>query len=213
MKKLAKKFEMNTDAMGTMIFEQVAREDNVVIYKRSYMDNRFHSFEVFETKVIPKGNKLPGGKFVEESYEKYASSGQGGAYCKFISDKDENAAMDRAEQAMKKILALIANRESKSSSKSSGVYNLTTSDDLTDITAPKRKGRPSVVRPEVIFPSVNRWTMRDLMASNPEWNQPGLYTKVIVPGRSNGTIVEVAEIRNPSGKGKPSKIYATVTKQ
>lgn len=37
---------------------------------------------------------------------------------------------------------------------------------------PKIRGRKRKERPEIVYPTVEQWVMKDLLKANPQWNQP-----------------------------------------
>lgn len=71
MKTLEKEFVMNADATGNHTFRQLRKDHGVALYERIRPDNSHFGYEVFVIKTVKAGKKLPGGKVVEEDYERY----------------------------------------------------------------------------------------------------------------------------------------------
>lgn len=196
--KLQVQFSTNADKLGDMKFVQVKRTDKVALYKRLYPDGHIHSFEVFEVLTVKAGAKLPNGAVVAEDYEKYCTSNSKNAH--FCAD--ETQALVRYNE----LIAKIANRT---------VENVT--DEVTAgeavetlvsgvITSGKR-GRKAVVRPEIVIPTTETFTLKDILALNSSWTQPTLYLAV----KNHKGIKTVGTQPNNGGRGKPAVLYGVMT--
>ena len=205
--KLQEKFTKNADQTGDMNFEQVRRTDRVAMFKRSYLDGRDHSYEVFEVMTVKAGAKLPNGEVVPEDYEKYVTANSRPGTAFFC--RDEVAADARFKELVVKIgartedttLALVTDGDvGFPVGKLIEVVG-----SMVEVKPKGRPGRPATPRPDVQFPTTEQWTMKDLLGLNSAWTQPLLYFK-LKDAIKNGILSEVGQIA--SGRGKPAKIYA-----
>jgi hypothetical protein len=109
MKTLEKEFVMNADATGNQTFRQLRKDSGVALYERIRSDNSHFGYEVFVIKTVKAGKKLPGGKVVEEDYERYPGAHVWGKTAwspKTLSDAedkfDELVAMVKSEEGQPK---------------------------------------------------------------------------------------------------------------
>ncbi len=63
------------------------------------------------------------------------------------------------------------------------------------------------IRPEIIWPE--KFTMKELLAANPEYTQPNLYLKVQEEIKLDKIIV-LERVKSESGRGKPTCVYGLV---
>ena len=191
MKLLQQQFTKLCDGLGEFSFTQIKKDGNVFLYKRCYSDGKFHSYEVFLTKPILKGTKLPGGAVVEEDYQPYTTANKGGFNCRFICDPDEDNALERAEIAFKEIVDHV--KENKDNAEANG-----------DVIG--KRGRVAKIRPILNFPSNKEFTLKDIMAVNTDYSQSIIYTTVKEEIKKN-KIKLLRREKLAGNKGKPSCIY------
>ena len=195
MKTLQTKFEANVDKTGVNTFEQIKRTNEVALYKRTRPTGT-EVFEVFIIKVVPKGAKLPGGAVVAEEYESYPGAASFGKSAYFCTNED------RADAHFGALVEKVANR---TETLESAAFVSTVGEDVeVSLEEPGcKRGRKAVIRPAIVFPTTEQWTMKDLVGINSEagWNQPLLYLAI----KNNPQVVEVGEVKG--GRGKPAKIY------
>jgi hypothetical protein len=188
MKTLELSFTANVDKTGSMQFNQVKRDGNVALYERKYPDGRTHSFEVFEVKTIKAGAKLPNGEVVAEDYERYPGSAAFGKSAYSVNSQE------RADVRFEQLKVYVAGKQ-------------TATDDDEPVVS--KAGRKAVIRPEIVFPEVNPWKMKDLLALNPVWTQPLLYL-ALQKAITGGVAKCVGELKVAGARGKPAKLYAKV---
>lgn len=209
MRLLPKSFVKNYDKMGDNTFIQLKTVPtvtlNAYIYRRERMDGTFVSFEVFVAKQRFKGQPLPGGLFEEEDREQYPTSNNFGFTAK------EAKTMEQAER----FLAEFVEKMQKKEDKKNGVKAVEDDGFMEALmakmeVAPKQRGRKRKERPALKYPNLPKFSMKDLIDVNKEWNQPLIYVAIQSDIKS-GTIVEVARVKSESGRGRARVIYSLKT--
>ena len=125
---------MNADSTGNHTFRQLRKQDGVALYERIRPDNSHFGYEVFVIKTVQAGKKLPGGKVVEEAYERYPGAHVWGKTA--WSRKD----LGSAEEKFDELVAMVQNEQGQ----------------------PKRRGRKSK-KVSLVLPKGN-FTMKMLIA-------------------------------------------------
>lgn len=189
MKKLEKKFVMNADKVGNNNFVQLKRSDGVAMYERSDMDKRIKSYEVFIIKTVLKGAALPGGKFVEESYEQYPAKSV------FGKTAYDLKTLATAEEKFEELVIRAKNSiESKEVSIKTGKPNKgKRSSNTTKFALPLAKG--------------TKFTMKFLM------NVTGITQPILQVLTKNWIaegVIDIAGIIKSEGRGRPSIEYIVV---
>ena len=193
--KLQTQFTTNADKTGDMTFEQVKRTSRVAMYKRTYPNGKLHSYEVFEIFVVKAGAKLPNGCVVAEDYEKYCTANSRNAY--FCSSEA------RALIRYKELIAQIANRTIDNVTAETTVGEVV--ETSGNVTRGKR-GRKSVVRPEIVIPTTPTFTINDILKLNSSWTKPTLYLAV----KSHSGIKFVGTKQNVGCRGKATNLYGKI---
>ncbi len=225
MKKLELSFETNADQTGKMRFIQLERCDTVALYRRDRLDGTTFSYELFKIKVVKAGTKLPNGKVVEEDYEKYPTKHNFGVWAwEFksltIAVNNYNRVKQDIADAAESDLIATADIETPDESEMvtldratgeiiGGVTESVTIGENTlevETVSTGKRGRKAAVRPEIKYPSVT-FTMKDLLSVNAEWSQPLLYIK-LQEAISENKIMDLGNVPNHSGRGKPAKQYS-----
>lgn len=198
MKQLQTEFIKNVDMVGDQKFVQldINTERTHAIYKRLVMheNSRVFGFEVINIKTRLKGQPLPGGSVEAEDREVYPGAKSFGKIGWFFVNE---------QSARNKYKELI---ESHSNAVVAGLGP------TRDVT-PKvrvngtRRGRERKYGTTLSIPP-GEFTVRDLMDIHQE-PQPTIYLKLQAKIRA-GEIKEVGSKPNSLGRGKPTKIYATV---
>ena len=209
MKLLDTSIETNADCMGTMRFVQIEKVEtpslNCYIYRREQLDGTFFSYETFIAKRRHKGDKLPGGLVELEDRERFATKNDFGFTAK------EAKSLGVAKDFLVEFVAKLKDKEDKKNGV--GVVEedkfsalVATALDLT----PKTRGRKRKERPPLVYPTVNQWLMKDLLKANvAEWTQPLVYIQ-LQKDIADGIVVEIARVKNDSGRGRAMVVYKTV---
>ena len=210
MKNLPNEFVKNYDKSGDNRFLQVKMVPtpslNCYIYRREKMDGSFVSFEVFQAKQRFAGQALPGGLVEEVDREVYPTANHFGFSAK------ETRNLDRAEFLLQEFVDELKKKDDKKN----GVtpvedesFAALVSQKL-DVT-PKARGRKRKERPELVYPVESKWSMKDLLKiNNGNWNQPLIYAALQTEIKL-GRIVEVARVKNESGRGRAAVVYSKAT--
>lgn len=201
MKLLDKSFETNADGMGTMKFTQIKCVEtpslNCYIYRRDKMDGTFFSYEVFMSKRRKKGDKLPGGLVEAEDRERYPTKNDFGFGAK------ETRNLVQAEKFLSEFVQKLNDKANPQVDEEEPVMAALTSDVVAE---KKGRGRKRIDRPNLVYPTVDKWLMKDLLVENPMWSQALAYVQ-LQKDILAGLVVEVDRVRM-NAKGKPSVRYA-----
>lgn len=188
MKKLQKEFTGNFDRVGNTKFIQLKKENGVAIYERQNMDGTTRSYEVFIVKVVPKGTALPGGNTVQETYEQYpgcAAFGKTAYDCKTIDQAEK-----RFDELVKKVKE---SNDAKEESIKSG--------------KPVRRGRKASPKMNVKM-TLNKGSKFTIsMLSTYTGVNSVFIRKAVKEWLADGVITITGEVKNESGRGKPSTEY------
>jgi hypothetical protein len=186
MKILETEFVSNADKRGDQKFVQVKRNEHAAIYQRFTMDGKPLEFEVFQIKVAG-GNEIFG-RFYEE-YEQYPGAAAFGRSAWSV------ITLERAEQIFEEI--------TKGEGKRNKGQEAVEAPVRTSVKG-GRKGRPRVVRPEIVLPK-KKFCMKDLVIVNKVgWSQPTLYielTKLVKQDK----VVEAERVQK--GRGRATVFY------
>jgi hypothetical protein len=197
MKLLDQVIETNADGMGTMRFTQVKKVGtpslNCYIYRRDRMDGTFFSYEIFMAKQRKKGDKLPNGTVEAEDRERFVTKNDFG----FTASETRN--LTHAEKLLTDFVQKLNDKANPP------VEDEEDEPVMKALVAPKQRGRKRIDRPNLVYPTADKWFMKDLLAANPIWNQPLAYCQ-LQKDITNGLIVEVDRVR-VNAKGKPSVRY------
>jgi hypothetical protein len=222
MKKLELNFETNADQTGKMRFIQLERCDTVALYRRDRMDGKVFSYELFKIKVVKAGTKLPNGKVVEEDYEKYPTKHNFGVWAwefksltiavnNYNRVKQDCAIDDDLIATEREAVEVLDESDLVTIDRATGEVipdmeeTITINDNSLQVETTGKRGRKAAIRPEIVFPAVT-FTMKDLLAVNVEWSQPLLYIK-LQEAISTNKIMDLGNVPNPTGRGKPAKQY------
>jgi len=191
MKKLQKEFTGNFDRVGNTKFIQIKKENGVAIYERQNMDGSFRSYEVFIVKVVPKGTALPGGNTVQETYEQYpgcAAFGKTAFDCKTI---------DRAEERFAELVEKVkASADAKEEAVKTG--------------NPVKRGRKAGPKMNVKMP-LNKGTKFTISMLTTYTGINTVYIRKAVKEWLNDGVISVnGNVKNETGRGKPSIEYVVV---
>lgn len=188
MKKLQKEFTGNFDRVGNTKFIQRKKENGVAMYERQNMDGTFRSYEVFIVKVVPKGTALPGGNTVQETYEQYpgcAAFGKTAYDCKTIDSAEK-----RFDELVKKVKE---SNDAKEESIKTG--------------KPVRRGRKASAKMNVKM-TLNKGSKFTIsMLSTYTGVNSVFIRKAVKEWLADGVITITGEVKNESGRGKPSTEY------
>lgn len=188
MKKLQKEFTGNFDRVGNTKFIQLKKENGVAIYERQNMDGTTRSYEVFIVKVVPKGTALPGGNTVQETYEQYpgcAAFGKTAYDCKTIDQAEK-----RFDELVKKVKD---SNDAKEESIKSG--------------KPIKRGRKASAKMNVKM-TLNKGSKFTIsMLSTYTGVNSVFIRKAVKEWLADGVITITGEVKNESGRGKPSTEY------
>lgn len=201
-------FESNHECMGTMRFVQLKKVQtpslNCYIYRREKLDGTFFSYEVFIAKVRHAGDKLPGGLVELEDREVYPKASAFGFTAKEVKG------MGAAEAFLAEFVEKLKEKEDKKNGvedTDDETFEETVSAKL-DLT-PKVRGRKRKERPALVYPTGNQWLMKDLLKANEVgWTQPLAYIE-LQKALKSGIVVEVARVKNDSGRGRAMVVYKT----
>lgn len=179
-------------AQEPLTYKQLFRTENVALYARYRGDGTLKDHEVFKIKVTPKGTEIFK-KITEDDIECYPSSNVFGKTA--WSYKNYNAALQKYNDLV------LESAERAEIDFKENVENA--------MNAPRRgKGRRRVVRPELVFPTSETWSMKELLAANSEaYTHPSAYVTLQEKIKA-GLVVEVARV--PQGRGKPAVMYKVV---
>ena len=188
MKKLQKEFTGNFDRVGNTKFIQRKKENGVAIYERQNMDGTFRSYEVFIVKVVEKGTPLPGGNTVQETYEQYpgcAAFGKTAYDCKTI-----DAAEKRFDELVKKVKD---SNDAKEESIKTG--------------KPVRRGRKASPKVNVKM-TLNKGSKFTISMLSTYTGMDSMFIrKAVKQWLIDGVISVTGNVKNESGRGKPSTEY------
>lgn len=188
---LQTEFITNADSTGDMVFKQLKRNNDVVLYERRRMDGTVFSYEIIIVKTVKAGTTYAKGTqpttTATESYPGSASFGKLGW---------EVVTRDRAMQVFKETVKLQAEKEE------------------TRIEFPRQRKSVNVggvssmkAKCKVEIP-VEEFTMKFLIAHNPGLGQPMLHP-IVKKWLAEGKIEVVGKIK-AEGKGRPSLRYKAI---
>ena len=207
MKLLEQTFVKNFDKCGDNAFTQVKTAPtpslNTYLYRRDLMDGSFVSYEVFVAKRRYKGDKLPGGLVEAEDRERYPTANDFG----FTAKEFKN--LSSAESYFDELVEKMQVKEDKKNgveAPKAETFEAQVSAKL-DLT-PKIRGRKRKERPALVYPTGNQWLMKDLLVVNEKWTQPLAYIE-LQKALKSGIVVEVARVKNDSGRGRAMVVYKT----
>jgi hypothetical protein len=207
MKLLEQTFVKNFDRSGDNTFTQVKTVPtpslNTYIYRRERMDGSFVSYEVFVAKRRYKGDKLPGGLVEAEDRERYPTANDFG----FTAKEFKN--LSSAESYFDELVEKMQVKEDKKNGveDKAETFEAQVSAKL-DLT-PKIRGRKRKERPALVYPTGNQWLMKDLLKANEVgWTQSLAYIE-LQKALKSGIVVEVARVKNDSGRGRAMVVYKT----
>ena len=182
-----------------LTYKQIVRNDKFAVYERSHSDGRVKDYETIKIKVLKAGSRIfkevltedeeryPGTSEFGRSAWSFTGNGKTAAISKFnqltedLSEKD-NPKQVVADQGFE---ALVAKKMGAT---------------------PKTRGRKRKERPEIVYPTVEQWVMKDLLKANPQWNQPLAYIQ-LQKDMKKGKVKEVARVKNVSGRGRAAVVY------
>jgi hypothetical protein len=187
-----------------LTYTQVARNDNFAVYERS-RDGKVKDYEVFRIKVLKAGTCIFQ-QVLAEDEEQYATSSSFGktawSFTGGIGAK--GVAMAKFDSLTK---AWNEPDEEETPDTEENFKNLV---NVALGTEPRRRGRQAIERPDLVFPSTETWTMKDLLALNPApWSQPLAYVE-LQKRIESGEVVEAGRIFPPGGRGRASVVYKKV---
>lgn len=210
MKLLDLVFETNADKMGTMRFVQVEKVEtpslNCYIYRRDQLDGTFFSYEVFIAKRRYKGDKLPGGLVELEDRERYCTANSFGSTAK------ECRSLPRSQVILAEFVKKLHDKENKKNEPADVVDG----DDFVNAlhakleVTPKvkgQRGRKRIERPDIQYPTMQRFGMKDILKMNEKYSQPLAYQQ-LKKDITAGLLVEVGRVKSANGRGKPSVVYS-----
>lgn len=213
MKLIDRQFVKNYDKNGDMTFTQVKMVEtpslNCYIYRRDRMDGTFFSYEVFYSKRRHKGDKLPGGLVEAEDREVYPTCNSFGFNAKETND------IHRAEQFLSEFVKKLNDKElGKTKSEFTDSEDFVKALESKLEVTPKvkgQRGRKRIERPEMQYPTIQQFGMKDILKMNEKYNQPLAYQQ-LQKDIKGGVVVEVGRVKSSSGRGKPSVVYGIVKK-
>jgi hypothetical protein len=206
MKQLKATFESNRDKCGKDRWAQVRRSDHNALYRREDLDGKIKAHEVFKIKVIKAGAPLPGGGVVEETYESYPGAQAFGKSAWYYGGEfGYVAALKRYKELEANSMHLDTDPNDPDSDEDEGDEG--DAEVPNQVTPSGKRGRTAKVRAEVVYPATPQWTVKDLLALNPDWEQPTL-SVYIRDKIEAGEIKLVGQVEKlPGQKGKSANIY------
>ena len=181
MKLLDIEFVKNVDKSGDNKFVQVTMLPtsplNAYIYRREKMDGTFVSFEVFVAKRRYKGQPLPGGLFEECDREQYPTANNFGFTAKEFKNFSSAESFlgelvkkqqDKEDKKLEDTLQKIQDEEDEKNGVVPEVEEVVNVE-------PKQRGRKRLERPELVYPNIPQFSMKELLSANEKWTQPLIY--------------------------------------
>lgn len=198
MKTIPVTFTANNDKTGNAVFAMVKQDTktNTFIYKRTFDEPSYSTYEVFTAKTVKEGAPLPDGSTVKETYLQYPGSAAFGHTAFSIND------LERANTKFNELIEKVNIRELDA-------LETVDNEELVTSGIKGNRGRPAVTRPEIVYPQSKSFTIKQLLSVNPDWNQPTIHKKMQEFIKNN--IVQVVGTQdNKGGKGKRATLYSVV---
>ena len=208
MKQLAPEFVANFDKSGKNRFVQLKLNDSAAIYRREHLDGTVIGYETFAIKVGKAGSKLPDGNVVAEDYVKYPTAKVFGKWAWFC--QNETRANEWFDKFNNEPIDL-STEEDETEIDGDVDTHTTANEVVTDVeTGVKRRGRVAKVRAEVTYPTTEKWSVKDILALNPDYEQPtmSLFLKDQIDANK---VKLVGQAEKAEGqRGKAANLYSLV---
>lgn len=179
-----------------LTYTQIARNTHVAVYERS-RDGIVKDYEVFRIKVLKKGHKIFK-QVLDDDTEQYPSTGQFGRLAWSITGGVEAlpAALARYDKLIAEPVTMQDDVDAET-----GI--------VTQSVAPGKRGRKPAKRATVIMPTTATWTMSDILALNPDYQQPTMYVYIQKQIAAN-KVFTAGFVEREAGRGKKPVLYTTV---
>jgi len=210
MKQLAPEFVANFDKSGKNRFVQLKLNDSAAIYRREHLDGTVVGYEIFAIKTVKAGSKLPDGNVVTEDYVKYPTAKCFGKWAWFC--QNESRANEWFDKFNNEPVDVSTGEDENEMD--SEVDDHTTANEFVAVTeaepSNKRGGRARKVRAEVTYPTTEKWTVKDILALNPDYEQATMSIFLCVQIDAN-KVKLVGHAEKPAGqRGKAANLYSLV---
>jgi hypothetical protein len=171
-----------------LTYKQIIRNEKFAIYERS-RDGKIKDFEVIKIRVLKKGTQIFQ-KVLEDDEEQYATTSIWGkfgwSFGSLIAAQSKYDELSNAQNAIEEVEG----------------YDI-------EATEPKR-GRVAKVRGEVSYPTTDKWTVKDILTINLDYDQPtiSLFLKKQIEGNK---VKLVGQVEKADGqRGKSANLYSLV---
>jgi len=172
-------------SIDPLTYTQIVRSDKAAIYSRS-RDGRIKDYEVIKIRVLKKGTKIFQ-KVLEDDEEQYATTSLWGKFG--WSFGNLTSAQNKYDELNTEPVV---------------------EETVEGYDAEPKRGRTAKVRGEVSYPTTDKWTVKDILTINLDYDQPtiSLFLKKQIEGNK---VKLVGQVEKADGqRGKSANLYSLV---